>query len=239
MKSLSANEYVFTDFDVIDSTNNYLKSEIRDAFRPICVTADMQTGGRGRRGRDFFSPSGGLYVSFSVPAGANWQSDCITARAAVAVCRAIEEVCPIPLEIKWVNDIFCRGKKLCGILCEAVNDASGKLSSAVIGVGINLRSGVLSPELAHIATSVEDECKECPDKAALARLIVEKYLSASNFFDEYRARQLVIGKSIRVIGSDGEYNAVAVGLNDCCALIVNDTSGISHTLNSGEVSLKI
>ena len=128
-----------------DSTNLRLKAWYRagQIAPPYLLTADSQTAGRGRLDRRFVSPPGtGLYMSLlaSPPSG----TDCglITILAAVAVCRAIEEMTDLRPRIKWVNDLFVRGKKVCGILAEGLS------GPVVIGIGVNLRtpSGGFPPE---------------------------------------------------------------------------------------------
>lgn len=238
MSGSDTSGYRFLHLDEIDSTNSYLKRLGCDADGEICVFADSQTGGRGRRGRDFSSPDGGLYMSFTTPAGDDPLSDCVTARAAVAVCRAVEAMCGIAVQIKWVNDIFCGNKKLCGILCEALSDGGGRFCRIVIGIGINMASA-LPPELCDIATSVEAEGGNIPDRRALCERIVSEYLRADDFHSEYAARQLATGRRVRVIGADGTFEAVAVGIDEKCALVVRDDLGHEHILNSGEVSLRL
>ena len=128
-------------FESLDSTNNYLKKLASGgAAEGTVVIADEQTAGRGRMGRSFASAPGcGIYMSMLLrPEGCT--ADCapgLTAVAAVAVCRAIEKVCGRAPGIKWINDLYLRGKKICGILCESsVKD--GRVNYAVLGIGLNV-----------------------------------------------------------------------------------------------------
>ena len=107
-------------FDSVDSTNNVAK-DLRPSDKPVLIIANKQTAGRGRLGRTFASPSGtGLYMSVSLkPDFGLDKSLYVTMAAAVAVCRAVETVAGIRPKIKWVNDVFHNGKKVCGILTEA------------------------------------------------------------------------------------------------------------------------
>ena len=134
----------FRMLDETDSTNLRLKEEYRagQLTPPFLLTADSQTTGRGRLGRSFVSPPGtGLYMSLlsAPPPGA----DCglITVLAAVAVCGAIEEMTALQPKIKWVNDLFLRGKKVCGILAETAGER------VIVGIGVNLAPAPLPPEL--------------------------------------------------------------------------------------------
>ncbi|MFQ9991902.1 biotin--[acetyl-CoA-carboxylase] ligase [Ruthenibacterium lactatiformans] len=122
------------------------------------VVADSQTAGRGRRGRSFASPPGtGLYLSMVLRSALPMQSAVlVTSAAAVAVCRAVERAAGKRLDIKWVNDLFYRGKKCCGILTEAAADVeTGGVDYLVVGIGLNLLppEGGWPEELAEIAAS--------------------------------------------------------------------------------------
>ena len=113
-------------YDELESTNQTAKKEamIGEAGHGAFVIARSQTAGRGRRGREFYSPAdAGLYISVILkPQGTLQDSLLITTAAAVAVYRAVAQICGIQLDIKWVNDLFYKGKKVCGILTEAVTD---------------------------------------------------------------------------------------------------------------------
>ena len=123
----------FEYFDVIDSTNLYLKNNVSDSM-PVAVS-DCQTMGRGRLGRSFYS-HGGIY--FSVPY--KFTSDekylsFLTLSAGLAVRQAIKNVTGLGAFIKWPNDIYLNNRKICGILVETL--VSGSDVTAVVGVGIN------------------------------------------------------------------------------------------------------
>ncbi|MBQ3003261.1 MAG: biotin--[Clostridia bacterium] len=110
--------------DVISSTNDRAKALASEGKRNICVIADRQTGGRGRMGRSFFSPSGcGLYLSVAfAPEVHGEDSALLTTYAAVAVWECIRELTGVTADIKWVNDLYLHGKKVCGILAEGKID---------------------------------------------------------------------------------------------------------------------
>ena len=128
----------------VTSTNTLLKelADVAEAAAPWKVMiAEEQTAGRGRMGRSFESPEGtGIYLSIlmkpHIPAE---KAVRITTAAAVAACRAIEECTAETPSIKWVNDVYVRGKKVCGILTEGSADpATGLLNWAVMGIGFNV-----------------------------------------------------------------------------------------------------
>ncbi|MBQ9021458.1 MAG: biotin--[Eggerthellaceae bacterium] len=126
------------------STNEVLKDQARIETCPyFALAAREQTAGKGRRQKSFYSPKDcGVYLSLVVPnkaivAGIEY----ITPLAAVAVCRALKQSCGIAPDIKWINDIYYKGNKLCGILCETIQSGAPQHEAlTVIGVGINVYS---------------------------------------------------------------------------------------------------
>ncbi len=234
-------------YEVTDSTNlralEYAKE--RGSYCGAAVfVALTQTAGRGRLGRSFASPEGGIYMSILTPCGSTADAVAITAYAATAICQALENECKIEPKIKWVNDLYLGGKKLSGILTQGVVDTeSGKITHAVMGVGINL-SGRLPDEISGIATTVEAECGTIPDRTALIAKIITLYLDSLNEVgtkktaDEYRRRSFLIGKSVRVIRVDREYTAKVDGISDSCELLLTLEDGSHEALATGEVSVR-
>lgn len=136
------------------------------------VVAETQTAGRGRYGRVWFSPAGaGLYVSVVVRPVNSMLNDhnpagLLTLAAGVAIADAVRAVTGLPAEIKWPNDILIGGRKLAGILAEAVAQA-GTLQFIVLGFGVNLQPAAYPPELASRVTSIEAETNRPADRAVM------------------------------------------------------------------------
>lgn len=228
-----------------DTTNRVCIALANDgAANGTSVIADMQTGGKGRRGKSFYSPAGkGVYLSMVIkPSFDMSKSVLITVAASVAVAQSIETVCGITPEIKWVNDVYVGDKKVCGILCEAVTDfESGGISTIVPGIGINCRPMELPDELKDIVGYVPGDYS----RNRLAAEVIDRMIEITDtiedrgFIEYYRAHSMIIGKEITVIraGRDPE-DAVALGIDDDGGLIVRYGSGIEETLNSGEVSIR-
>ena len=123
-------------YEEIDSTNNAAKQWAqKGAPDGSAVVALRQTAGKGRLGRSFYSPSAtGIYMTVILrPSLSLEQSTLVTSAAAVATARAIEKVTGISVQIKWVNDLYLNGKKLCGILAESMLLPEGKLDYLVVG----------------------------------------------------------------------------------------------------------
>ena len=213
-----------------DSTNRVAKELARQgAPHGTAVLADRQTAGRGRLGRQFFSPEGGLYLSVILrPKCPVEDLALMTPQAAVAVCRALEDTLGISPGIKWVNDLYLQGKKLCGILCEMAGDA------VIVGIGLNLYTpaGGFPTELNAVALDVPVACR------SLAAAIVERLLQPAAFLEEYRRRSLLVGKAVTVYPVAGEpFAALAVDIDQRCRLVV-EHDGVRETLDSGEVSVR-
>ncbi len=236
-------------FDTIDSTNNYAKKLASEgAGNGTLVTADMQTAGRGRLGRSFCSPAGGsIYMSVILRPKTDMQSSqLITSCIAAAAADAVDRVCGTDVKIKWVNDLYLNGKKICGILTEAaINFESGGLDYAVAGIGINLRSVKESfpEELLKIASSVEDETGNLPGRCRLIAEIlknIDSYMQnieKKAFLEEYRRRSFITGMRVAVSKYDEERTATALGISDNAGLIVKYDDGTEEVLNSGEARI--
>ena len=142
-------------YPTIDSTNNEAKRRLGAGDGgDLLIVADAQTAGRGRMGHTFYSPEGsGIYMTLSIDlANPLYQPERITLAAAVAVVRALHPYLNEELRLKWVNDIFYREKKVCGILSEGVTDLeTGLIQHAIVGIGINVRPAEFPEELRDIA----------------------------------------------------------------------------------------
>ena len=245
----------FTDFyniirkSRVTSTNYEAKLLAQNGEKEgTVVVADSQTAGRGRMSRSCYSPSGtGIYMSIILrPKLSPNKSLLITTAAAVAVCRAIERTLSLEPQIKWVNDIFLNGKKVCGILTEAsLSTVSQTLEYAILGIGINLAppKDNFPTEISSIATSLLNECDEDCKQKIINSVLEEFYelyqdLENTQILKEYRHRSLLDGMAITVHKSAEQYDATCVGVDDDFALIV-ERNGINERLNTGEVSIRM
>ena len=234
-------------YQVIDSTNTHAKALAAEGLRNLCVTALRQTGGRGRMGRQFFSPEGsGLYFSLLVsPCVKGEDGALLTTFAAVAVAEVLEEMTGAKAQIKWVNDVYLQGKKVCGILTEgAVDYTGGNFAYAVIGIGINLHDMHFPAELASIASDVETETGVRLDRESVLQALLAKFegmdeqIAEGSFMDGYRARCFVIGKDVTVFRGTETYPAKVLDVNARGELLIS-VEGETKTLQSGEVSVRL
>ncbi len=235
-------------FAVIDSTNTALKAmAVRGEPAGAVLVAEHQTAGRGRLSRSFFSPSGsGLYMSMllrpSLPAA---DALLLTTAAAVAAAEAIEAVSGAAVGIKWVNDLFVRDRKVCGILAESAISPNGMLDWAVVGIGINCRvpEGGFPAELDRIAGALYGVDDPAPSalRSRLAAGILTRYaaltaaLPSADFLAEYRRRSILIGRRV-TLSTTGEWVSV-VGIDDACRLLVRTATGEQKAVSTGECSV--
>lgn len=230
-------------YDLTDSTNERAREYARGGGEmPALFIAEGQTGGRGRRGRSFDSERGaGLYMTLLFePDGAD--TALITIRAAVALSRAIEKVSGLSPEIKWVNDLTVRGKKLSGILAEGDFDEEGRLRFCALGIGVNLLQRDFPEELTDIVTTLEGETGKRITPEELSKVFIREFYSTgapSDIIAEYRRRSSVIGEKVEVRRISGEvFFAEVLDVTDTGALLVRREDGSSEALISAEVSIR-
>ncbi len=237
-------------YSCTDSTNLRARAAATEGCAEgLVVMAGSQTAGRGRLGRSFFSPDDtGLYMSLLLrPALEPDLAVYITSAAAVAVCNAIEEVCGRSAMIKWVNDIFLSGKKVCGILTEAAFDPqTSALDYVICGIGVNVyppHDG-FPAELSDIAGAV---CRDAQEglrnrlAAAILRHFFRYYRTLPNkdFLPEYRRRSMVIGRAVNILRNEQCTPAIATGIDDECRLLVHLENGEKSVISTGEISIRL
>ncbi len=257
-------------FEKTASTNLAAKEWAkRDAPHGAVVAARRQTAGRGRLGRGFASPAGGIYCSIVLRLPPGIAAACahlVTPAAAVAVCRALAETCGLETGVKWVNDIFFGGKKICGILAESECGPRGNFEFFVVGIGVNYQvdETAYPPEVRAVAGSlfappaagcvdvkntvtqhVSENAQAAPPPAETVAAAIHTHLLSlcaalpdTAFLDEYRRRSLVLGRSVQVLASP-PYSAVATAIDDNAALLVQTGDGAAHVLSAGEISVKL
>lgn len=232
----------------ISSTNQYLKKRGIEENLPhgSFVAAEAQTEGKGRRGRSFYSPAGsGLYLSVLMrPKRTAQESLTLTAAAAVAVCRAVEQVCGVSLGIKWVNDLYLGERKVCGILTEAVTDfETGDIELVIVGIGLNLRmpAGGFPKELSGTAGAVL-EGDVYVDRNLLTAGIINYLLEEAEkegIPDEYISRNIVPGRSVRVAYGTQVRSVEAEKILPDGRLLIKNEQGEEEVLPCGDVSLNL
>lgn len=238
--------------DETGSTNDLAKEQPASAVPKVFI-ANRQTAGRGRLGRRFESPAGtGLYMTFSfIPDFDISRSLFVTMASAVGTCRAIEKAAGVHAVIKWVNDLFYNGKKVCGILTEAQSDfETGTINKLVTGIGVNCFPGSFPPEIKDIAGSLSSETGSF-SRSRLAAEIINETLplitspDIRDFMDEYRERCFILGRTIKIHPqySESGIPAEALSVDDTGGLAVRylegEKAGMEDVLHTGEISISL
>ena len=240
-------------YDTLQSSNLTAKQlALGGAPHGTLVLTAHQKAGRGRLGRRFESPCRkGVYLSLILrPALSAADAQSVTISAAVAVARAVKALCGLELGIKWVNDLYYQGRKVCGILTEAALDLeSGMLDYAVLGLGFNVAAPAdgWPEDLRDVAGALYDGSPAPGARAALAAAFLNAFWPLyragprSGYLDEYCRRQALTGQRVLVTPRRGTPRAAQVqGIDDECKLVVRfDGESRPAALNSGEVSVRL
>ena len=214
------------------------------------VVADMQTAGRGRRGRGWVSPAGkDIYMTVVLrPQCRPEKASVLTLVMALAVLKAVSEQIPQKCSIEWPNDIVVNGKKICGILTEMSAELDG-IHYVVIGTGINVNQEFLAEEIQETATALRIECGHQINRATLvARTLyyLEKYYAIfeenwdfSGLVNEYNQFLVNRDREVCVLDPKGAYEGTARGINENGELLVERKSdGELVQVYAGEVSVR-
>lgn len=228
----------------VDSTNTEARRKIMAGERlPQLILAETQSAGRGRMGRSFYSPEGvGIYLSLCFEVGRDGRDPLLlTTAAAVAVWRAIHRVTGIECGIKWVNDLYVDGRKVCGILAESL--FLGEKRYVILGVGVNLYTREFPEELREIAGGLGVKRSGLRNTLAAA---LGAELSAliddpmpHGFIELYRKHSLVLGREITYTENGASHRGIAESVDERGRLTVRHADGSGHLLASGEITLRI
>lgn len=236
--------------DSVDSTNDFIKRGISNGISDgSVVLAETQTRGKGRSGKSFESPYGvSVYLSYLMKLDKHIRDlDGLTAKVAVCVAETIEQVTPINVNIKWVNDLLTNNKKICGILTEMnVEGDTGIVNYAIIGIGINVNNekNFFDGELKDIATSIKAECGKEIMRAQLVGALIDKLDSLNNdlddnrFFNEYKRRCINIGREVSFTLNGEKVSAKAIDIDPSFGLIVEFNDKTRYTISYGETSVR-
>ena len=241
-------------FDSIDSTNIRAKLEAEQGAKSgLLVVSDMQSAGRGRRGRSWESPAG-TNIYYTLMLKPDFSSDCapmLTLVMALAVAKGIRqtlrrdsEEAAAKVGIKWPNDIVVDGKKVCGILTE-MSMEQGYIQHIVIGVGINVRKQEFPEEIRDRAAAIDEQCGF---RSQLIADIMEAFEEDYEIFlrthdlkglrASYAELLVNQDREVCVLDPKGEYRGIARGINDQGELLVERPDGTVEEVYAGEVSVR-
>lgn len=245
-------DYIHT-IQQVDSTNTVAKKlAAQGAPEGTIVVADQQTSGRGRLGRQFFSPAGvGVYLTVILrPKAKPEQILHLTAMTAEAICQAVEKACGVRPQIKWTNDLILNQKKLSGTLTElSVEAESGMVQYVVAGIGINCNQNRedFDPEIQDVATSLRMQTGTLVDRNRLAAAQIMALYEMSRdllgpgraqWLQQYSEDCITLGQEIKIVRGDQVRYARAEGLTPDAALVVSYADGSREEISCGEVSIR-
>ena len=235
---------------VVDSTNTRLKSQAASLPDGAVLIAEEQTGGRGTHGRSFHSPRGdGLYLSALLrPRAALSELFTLTGWVAVAAREGVERACGAPVAIKWLNDLYLHGRKLCGILTElAFLGESAEPDYVVVGMGVNMNQTAetfkaqgldgIAASLAGEGYPVERNYLALCLLRALDQMALDFPWNRADWLERYRAHCVTTGRRVSFEGPDGVLAGTAAGIGDRFGLRVTGDDGKDYTVSSGTVKM--
>lgn len=237
-------------FPVLDSTNIQAKRMADEGYvHGTLIVADCQNAGKGRRGKNWSSPSGtGIWMSLLLkPEMEPNKAPMLTLVMAYSVACAIREKAKLDVKIKWPNDLIIDKKKICGILTE-MNAEVDYVHHVVIGVGINVNTEEFPEELEDLATSLRLEKGGLIRRAELIASIMEQFevyyeqfIKTGNIaFLQTNYNQLLVNqdREVRVLGVHHSYEGIALGINETGELLVRTQDGTIQNVFAGEVSVR-
>jgi len=231
------------------STNDIVKTLAQHgAPEGTVVVAEHQTHGRGRYGRAFASPAGvGIYLSLLVrPHVDTLRLPQLTLAVAVATAEAVVEYCALPIGLKWPNDVEIHGKKVAGILCEAVL-GTGAPPVAIIGIGLNVNTTLehlpreLHQHVTSLALAAGHSWPRLPLIAVLLAHLERLYQAfhqgdIPSILQRWLHYGPIIGRQVCFTYGSSAGTGTVVGLDVDGALLVQHTDGMRQRLVAGEVT---
>lgn len=237
-------------YEETDSTNIRAK-QLGEEGMPhgTLAVADIQSAGRGRRGRGWETPKG-CSICMSIllrPEIPPVKAPMLTLVMAQSVAEGIKESTGVDVQIKWPNDIVLNGKKLVGILTEMSTEID-YINHVVIGVGINVNMEQFLKELSEKATSLRVELGHPMKRSPIIAAVMKKFEKNYGLFieagdlepiqDAYNSLLVNQGREVRILGAKEEYNAFSLGINKEGELLVRKEDGSMEAIFAGEVSVR-
>lgn len=237
-----SSRYQLRVFEEVISTNESVK-ELASPGQIGIAIASRQTGGRGRLGRSFTSPDGGLYISFIYhPHGGFERNFSIMPISALCVCRMVEKISGVKCVIKWPNDVLAGDKKICGILSEGFIEESEEF--IIVGIGVNVNTDL--PESLPMAASLKSltGVSYAMEKAAAELInifmdVLERFPEDEEYLlDMYAEKCVTLNREITATSNGHRIKGRAVGIGKGGSLIVRDLEGNEIEVFSGEATLR-
>ena len=217
-------------FDTLPSTNTYAIEHFDEYQHLDIIMAQVQTAGKGRKGRKWSSEAGGLYFTVILKPSAPQieKLSSLTQIMAISVCKAVRKL-GAKAYLKWPNDVLFKGKKICGMLSEAATNGT-EIKGLVIGVGVNIeQENIVSDKpftsLAEMGLRVS--------KSVLVESIISYFnnMPKDNFRNDFKKLCPTFGQQITVDGKTG----IFVDIDSCGRLILKTEKG-KETIIAGDVN---
>ncbi|MFH1328921.1 MAG: biotin--[acetyl-CoA-carboxylase] ligase [Candidatus Bathyarchaeota archaeon] len=234
----------------VTSTNDVAKRlAFEGAEEGSVVIAGSQLNGKGRGGREWFSPLGGIWLSIILrPKSGFSNAALITLMAGIAVARVISRITKLKAALKWPNDVIINGKKVCGILAEMSGPFENRFLVLGIGINANIDSNTFPIELKVVATTLRSELRYDVNKVELIRLALEEleglYLQLTQnsqggkvILTEWKKLTNTIGAYVTFVTGDEIFKGQAVDVDEDGALILKLENGSFKKFYSGDVSI--
>lgn len=231
-------------YDEVDSTNTLAKKIAKTSEEGTIVIAETQTGGRGRLGRKWISPMGGVWLSIilkpQIPVA---QAPDITLISGLAAAKAIRRYA-LDAKIKWPNDVLIKGKKVCGILTE-IGVENERISYIIVGIGVDANVDIESfpEEIREGSTSLRRELGREINRVEFVQGLLQEFETAYNEFkqrgfpgllEEWRRLSATIGEWVQIATPNKTLYGRAIGVDSQGALIVETEDGVLEKIIAGE-----
>ena len=237
-------------YENIDSTNAAAKDlALKGAPEGTVVVAEHQTKGKGRLKRSWLSLPG-ENILFSVIFYPQISTDRVfrlTMLASIAAVKAVRRICKVDAKIKWPNDLYINGKKVCGVLTEFSADFDS-VHYTVVGIGLNVNFNTSkNREIKNIATSLMEECGEKISRLSVFTALLEELdLLYKSFVEtggeglekEWSKYSMVVNRKVKIISGKEEKCGIAKGINASGHLILLNEKGENEEIVCGDLSLK-
>ena len=238
-------QYKIFHFNSLTSTQDKAKEFARKGLGNIVVISDIQTKGRGRFKRKWYSDKDGLWMSILLKPKNVKNLQYLTFAAAISVVKSIKKIADLNTSIKWPNDVHCKKKKLCGILTEGI---FGKDNYVVVGIGLNVNQNKFPNEIKNIASSLKIIEKKTFNIKKLTEIIIGEFaILYDNYYKKNKLKNILkiwsiycdtINKNITVITRTKKINGKAVGVDKDCSLLLKLKNGKIIKIMEGDINVR-